>query len=207
MKTRITKWGTPAQARWLEEAPHAVVPSNIKVHIDCYSYDFVEGKHPTDWRKVMRQAELLWGWQGCTPLEIDVGAYIRYCEERWVPEACLREIRKAKLTPVAMCHGDMTFANAIETRDGDIIFIDPGEHRGLPCRELDEAKILQSLDGFDVVYRGWAQPMAYPKFPTRRIHWALLATHYARLLRHVKHEPSLAFARQRIEEIECGLSS
>lgn len=191
------------QASWYAQAPAGLIPSGLELTGTLLSYDFVQGQHPTDWQAVHRAASGFWAMPGPT-LPIDPERYIDYCCADHPVLA--REIRVAVLTPVALCHGDMTLANVIQDRTGRLTFIDPGYDRGLPCVELDEAKLLQSLDGFDVVYRGWQQPQAWPKMPTRRIHWALLATHYLRLLKHVEHRPSRDFAQQRIKEI-CELLS
>lgn len=177
-------------------------PNNIAWAEGVLSYDFVEGVHPNKWTRVWEEADFAL-WSGEPKLEVNRDEYIDYCKSRCSLDLSNTywTIYKHYLTKVRVCHGDFTFANIIKTHLGHV-FIDPGHARGLPCRELDEAKMLQSLDGFDEVYRQWAPHHLYPKFPTRPIHWALLATHYARLMHHVKHQPSLDFASQRIIELE-----
>jgi len=210
---RVSKYGDDArrQCEWLQQLPGRNRPSGIAISQAGCSYNFVEGRPPTSWAIVRASAyNAIWKQSG-PMLDRDRPAYLDYSrqamrdtmDQGYHPqiERALSYILVDYLHPVAACHGDLTFANCIQTRDDTIVFIDPGHHRGLPCEELDTAKILQSLDGFGVVYRGWAQPQAFPKMPTRRIHWVLLMTHYLRLLRHVTHEPSLKFARRRIVEI------
>lgn len=109
-------------------------------------------------------------------------------------------IMEADLTPVAYCHGDMTLENCIDTGGDGIVFIDPGYPRGLNCREIDQAKLLQSL-------RGWHELKGYPKpisiYNWRPIHFALYVTHLIRLLCHpeLHTEVLLAWAVNEVKEM------
>lgn len=210
---RVTKTDPGGHAyKWFQSLPSLNRPMNCElVNNELLSYDFIEGTHPRNWQYLHEvAAQVIWGVHPpmCDTLEIDRTRYCAYmynCAaalKMRPPERAIHRIMTEPLTPVLKCHGDLTFANVILTREGNYVFIDPGDDRGLPCRELDESKIMQSLDGFDVIYRNWEDPSGYPRFPARRVHWALLVTHYYRLLRHVSFEPALAFARDRINDIE-----
>ena len=167
------------------------------------SYDFIQDHSPIDWRQVYNIMTFAWNH----PLinryrSIDRKGYYEYVCERTHNNRVhriMKHVYDAVFTPIKWCHGDLTFSNVVGQK-----LIDPGHCRGLPCRELDISKMMQSVDGFGVVYRGEPQPIAYPRMPFRPIHHVLLLSHYVRLLHHVKHEPSLAFANQRIDEL-CNL--
>jgi hypothetical protein len=198
---------------WYTTVPNELRPCHILRLAGGISYRLTVGTHADGWQAVCDAACDLWFKPNTLALQIDRAGYLIYCLNKAkqlkikLPQHLQNILLHARITPVVQCHGDMTFANVIkEQGTGRLVFIDPGCHRGMPCTELDESKLLQSLDGFDVVYRGWPQPMAYPKMPTRPIHWALLVTHYVRLLHHVKCRKSCTFARQRIKEICACLS-
>ncbi len=188
-------------------------PSKIKgIDETTLEYQWVEGKHPTHWQPVWDAAKLAMWDTGISTVTNDKRfMYCRYvndvAEKYRVPsEQTVRAfvcIIQSHLTPVRMTHGDLTFANVIETGLG-MTFIDPGNDRGLCCREIDEAKILQSMDGFDCAYRNWEPPRWQPAFPSRRVHIALLITHYIRMLRHV-NPTGCEFARQRIEQLNRSM--
>lgn len=222
---RCVKRGGDAehQYRWWMSVPQEVRPPRLvwDDEADEVSYDFVEGIHPRDWETVAGWAqETLWGMQvrpgGSTPVApppVDPAEYMDYVEERAAAAerlglrlprltGILNVLGRSQYTPVRTCHGDLTLKNCVVSIDGRFTFLDPGHSRGLPCREIDEAKIMQSLDGFDVVYRGHDAPTLVPRFPARPVHWALLATHYIRLMTHVTWDPALHFASHRVFAIE-----
>lgn len=189
--------------RWFN-IPERHRPTNIKaIDYNTVQYDYVEGEHPRNWYDVYLVAfTQLWG-KYQTAYSGDRNIYLKYVKSLspqplgWVEDCILN----AKLTHADFVHGDLTLANCILTPDHRIVFIDLGYHRGLPCREIDESKILQSLDGFDQVYRGWAPfDPDIERMHARPIHWALLATHYIRMLRHVS-PIGVEFALKRIKEI------
>ena len=187
------------------------IPPNLVIEKRHLSYDFIEGITPFEWKVVWDWSEeYIWHLSPHVPLGdgFDVERYasymlsvLCYTEIKIDIDKLLKIIEEADYTPVWKCHGDLTLKNCVQTVTGEIIYLDPGNARGLPCREQDESKILQSLDGFDCVYRGHMLPAGWPRMEVRKIHWALLVCHYLRLLRHVTHEPSLQFARHRIKTI------
>ena len=106
-----------------------------------------------------------------------------------------------RFTRVTACHGDLTMDNVMldaTLPTSNVIFIDPGYDRCLPCRELDEAKLLQSVEG-------WHNFRLYGKLPfkVKYVHKLLLLTHYIRLYAHPeKHSTHwLQWARNRIDHM------
>ena len=187
--------------------PEQCRPRRIVVNDDSASYDFVVGVEPT-WREVHDTAAAwLWG-SGFGPVDkSDVEVYKEYVIQKSRPlglygimDDLLCRLRASDLHHADFCHHDLTLKNCVKTPRG-VVFLDPGVSRGLDCIEIDEAKLLQSLDGFDCVYLGHPSPPAYPRMCVRRCHYILLATHYIRLLHHVKDAAACSFARRRIMEI------
>lgn len=176
-------------------------PKGIQREPDGYSYEWVVGTHNRRWEDVWVLARAAF-WSGVEKKLINRIDYVDYVMSL-VEDAglvldkihnALRPILIDPLTPVRLCHGDCTFANVIGGT-----FIDPGHDRGLPCRELDESKMMQSLDGFDEIFREW-EPEASVIFPARRVHFALLLSHYVRMLRHV-NQKGQEYAYKRIGDI------
>lgn len=205
------------QFAWLMKLPDYMRPPNLRWHegaeanpLNEYSYDYVEGHHPRNWLTVWRIMDI-YVWCGSEHLKYSQHEYCEYMRMIMIKlcnpadavcyEGFLDIIMKAELTPVARCHGDLTLYNVIMRKHHGMVLIDPGHCRGLPCRELDESKLMQSIDGFDVIHKGLPPACVIPKFQARKVHWALLATHYIRMLRHVQDE-SLAFAYNRIAQIK-----
>lgn len=190
------KFYSAVDARWR--------PKNVQVIVlgRTIFYDDVVSPGTPLWQDVVAAAVSgLWGGPDDTTLPIDVRVYCDYVHDRAREvdvdvDRVLCRLRECDydLTPVRVCHGDMTLENCLWTGDG-VVFIDPGDPRSLPCRELDEAKILQSLDGWEDCFQHTHE------MPTRPVHWALLVTHYVRLLRHDHPESRLEHARRRIREI------
>jgi hypothetical protein len=209
---------TPTTAKecekWYASVPLDFRPKNVHVDGPVISYDFVEGQMPTQWTYTWKAARVaLWGDDKLKGLSLHSDRYVGYVLEKLeclhffdrkmkdkIQRLVAREIENDALTPAYNVHGDLTLSNVV-TNGKDIVFIDPGDHRGLPCREIDEAKIMQSLDGWDVVRHGAPSPLAYPRFATRRVHWVLLITHYVRLLCHRHPDDAISFAVQRLEEL------
>lgn len=188
-----------------------VRPHDMSLYDERLSYTYLPGAHAQDWRVVYNLA-MRHVWKGVST-EVTTAekiAYMDYCVEI-APNMYkddLRRMLNMHLTaplnkPRHMVHGDLTLYNVIVGADR-VQFFDPAPPR-LNCVEIDISKILQSLDGFGVVYRGEPQPMSYPRMPTSPVVWALLVTHYVRLLRHVKHDAALRFTHQRIQELLCVL--
>lgn len=224
MTLRITKYTEKAEHEYskLTNFPKFVRPRMLdKVwSVDStaeepigYSYNFVHGQHPTDWQAVMATAIPFWNVGEKLP--ILVGEYQKHCID--VAKEVLsstdylefssllhRGINIEDLTPVANCHGDLTFANCIQ-HGCNITFIDPGNDYGMPCQELDESKILQSVKGWDVVAYGAQQPIIYPFMRVRKIHWVLLATHLVRLLRYDHPMDAKKWARETLKSVMNSL--
>jgi len=196
----------------LKSFPGFVAPKNLALVPGGYEYDFVIGHPPNNWQLVY--AACVPFWEYGKRLSIHVEGYFNHCievstrvldkDDREVfYDMISRHLRLQNLTPVCFCHGDLTFANCIQSGTG-ITFIDPGLHYGMPCRELDEAKILQSLCRWEVVRYGWAEPDLSAPMKTKPIHWVLLATHLVRLLAHNHSEDAYRWARFQLKEILNG---
>ena len=181
-------------------------PNNLRYENGVLSYDFIDGSTNHDWYKVVHLANhYLWEGEGQPLGELNRLNYVKYMSkynipglmsimERWVINGDLTVPKSGNV------HGDLTLYNTIGNK-----FIDPSPPR-LPCIEIDLSKIMQSLDGFGVVFRNEPQPMAYPKFETRPELWCLLLTHYIRMIPHISwHELATDFAQQRIKELLCVL--
>jgi hypothetical protein len=193
-----------SQFNWLNKV-QGVAPSGLQYHYsDEFSYDMAIGQHPTPTQ--LYDGLNMHVWPMGELLLFDRYAYITYCQTKGpLPSWVIREIETAELTPVGNCHGDATCKNAIwDVHQDRLVLFDPGNARGLPCREIDEAKILQSMDGFDEYWLDHP-PIPYQRpFKIRRIHLALLYTHYLRILAHDDlQQPHVAheFARSRMEEL------
>jgi hypothetical protein len=204
------------QFKWLDHLPIECRPpglcaSHSRRHcISCYQYDLIIGDQPTPdelWTTLCRH---VWEDKRFSEMTIDRKEYHLYCvnkvhelgfKNRQVMRALDLITAGSELTPVRRCHGDPMICNAKKTRVGQIILLDPGHHRGLPCREIDEAKIMMSIDGWDQVRYGDPPSPWCSKIEVRKIHLVLLMTHYIRLLLHPHIQPAHRFARRRIGEI------
>lgn len=181
-------------------------PQNITFKDGNLSYDYVDGSPSTSWSNVWLAAKLaMWNCNGDEKLlDMHPNKYADYCKEIAYYEYCstefhdiIRYIRNFEnYSPVRMCHGDLTLYNTICYLDDKIVFIDPGDCHELPCIEMDESKMMQSLDQFGTIFRNLPNVNALPLFNSKKIHWALLATHYLRMLKHIKG-PAKKFALQR----------
>lgn len=228
---------TVHQMNWYDEHHSSISPANVTICSDGFRYDYVEGECPV---RPDRVPELIRFcekslWYTDSPGPLDRSAYLRYLatvaaklderEHQFMGRYYrLREffvkIHDVQLTPVASVHGDLTLENVVYTGQNMLlnipprfVFIDPGYDRGLPCRELDEAKIMQSLDEMTntsvwvaphtgtVQSYEWLQEKL--KSPAHRL---LLASHYLRLLRHAAKHPAwrVEHARKRLEELTHG---
>ena len=201
MAVRIYKTDTPecvsAALRFYGACPPEHKPRGVRaVSSTLWCYKYVRGAHNTSWQHIRSMMQHIYKPAPITREQRE--RYFAYVHSLW-PCSVLEPILTDELTGCEVIHGDLTFSNVIGH-----VFIDPGHDRGLPCRELDEAKLMQSIDGWEHVYRGWPQ-VKYDSFPARRIHWVLLLTHYIRMLRHVG-EIGQDFARRRIDAITYLLS-
>lgn len=210
MTTKIVKTKDAAWAYyWMTKVGGSSVPANVQSDGSVVSYDFVEGSLPSSW-DAPHAAAMKYLWDAPGPkLSIDVREYTHYVAGRAAHQNV--DVRRTLnyidtytgFTPVYTCHGDLTFENMVQTYKGDIVFIDPGHAHGLPCRELDRAKMMQSLEGWEVIAKG-RPPLHLPDapYPFSKIHYALLITHYVRLLAHWPQDRIQRWARGRISLLE-----
>ena len=184
------------------------IPAEHRPHIyhvgeDGYSYLWAPGDPPSsqdDIDLIYETAQqALWTQKHPRPICMD--AYIVYLEWKcgYVPPI-IKDIlltQERALTPVDICHGDLTLENVVMDQ-GRPIFIDAGASHGVECREMDEAKMLQSiLTKWEYLKHSesrdwdWLRKAQTP-FGVRDVHLALLATHWMRLAAHPeKHSPHL----------------
>lgn len=209
-KLRITKPATQWEYEQLMRIHWYFRPRQVEFDVDVIMYDYVDGVPATNVMAVWHAANAgLWEY-GSEREPMEVNGYINYVLNR-TPVRYVSKVTSyltdnlKDLTPVAICHGDMTMYNAIQSGD-NIVFIDPSPCHGLPCREMDESKMMQSLDGFGTLFRGLPNVDAWPRFRYKPAHFALLLTHYIRMLPHVTDDAN-AFALQRIEELLCTRTS
>lgn len=199
---RVIKKSGDIEWRWYNNTPPHTRPPGLTFRREELSYDMIVAPPTTDYRPVIKMMEPVWEPQGCRDHQfINVELYIQYVALRSPDNrvgAAMLKLKRADLTPVHTCHGDLTLQNVV----GNYI-IDPGDPRGLPCREIDEAKIMQSLDGYDVIKYGYPPPFPCVFEGARKVHYVLLLSHYVRMLRHQKGHV-LAFAQRRITEL-CDL--
>lgn len=230
LKIHKTSGDIVFQYQWLASLPDEARPGGLEllttgVGSPTLVYDLVQGHHPRDWSLVHYAASrCVWGHSHINRPPDDAARreYVDYVVEamrlghrEWCTlgtwdSLAARDVRNAmrsvltdELTGVASCHGDMTLYNCLLPYDepSRIIFIDPGNPRGLLCRELDEAKMMQSLDGWDEMYRDLPPCTRARPMPTRRVHYALLLSHYVRLLRHMRNDSHATFAVHRILDL------
>lgn len=210
----VPSWQWERMCGW----PPSVKPQSLKWVDGNLSYDWVAGVHPTNGAEMHRfMVQALWGSLLPNCMELDRTAYVSYVTDRarqattvtgdkFFNRDDMRRIMRAlefviddELTCVSDYHGDCTNHNVLKTPSGRMILIDPGEARGLPCREIDEAKMLQSYEGFCEMYRGTPR-LRWTVSPSR-IQLVLLMSHYIRLLHHIYDDRCVAFAVRRIESI------
>jgi hypothetical protein len=182
--------------------PEGFKPTNIeRVSETSYSYDRVAGHMPAtqgEVRAVHETANRIL-WRPTIPISssyIDQAHkedYIEYVQEKaaalWLNSEALANvfdiIRRTPLYRVDEVHGDLTLENVLITGVSQVVFIDPGHPRGLVCKELDQAKILQStFTKWDLMNGSSGSYWLHAPFVINPIHLALLATHWIRLLNH-----------------------
>lgn len=218
---RVRKYDRDGAAtmRFYNEVDPRHCPS-VCVRVGKYvSYEFVVGDMPRDLVAVLQAAENAMWFGETTPISPSGRVfYSDYATKKatfvGIPHDACRaifdELIDAELTPVRVCHGDMTAENVIvEASTGIVKFIDPGNARGLPCREIDEAKLMQSMDGWERA-KGldpkWDLNACLQYFQPKRVHWILLASHYARLLMHQHSAACLIHASNRLRYIIGALN-
>ncbi len=198
------------QLEFFAELDASYKPKNIKRLTDCeYDYDYVIGGSAQTQAHVdciyTKAREHLWGMTSNWISNAAKWLYGSYVIDRALAQKLdiekvvevARYIVQKPLREVKLCHGDLTLENVIvEPSPGKwtpIVFIDPGDPRGMVCRENDEGKLLQSLlTKWDIMNGSSGAFWLTVPFPIQPIHLAFLATHYIRLLNHPeKHHPAL----------------
>jgi hypothetical protein len=196
---------------WLRTAPPGTAVRVLDAGDGWYTYDWYDGQPALHASHVwLFMKKHVWDYGAGPDFWIDKNRYVDHVYEvsrgldvrDSLVTLVLNQIWTLSVTPVRYCHGDLTLLNVVDGMDG-LKLIDPCDCHGLPCRELDESKLMMSLDGWDFVKTGrW--PDVRSRIPgVRRVHHALLATHYLRALAHSeKHcERALEFCRDRFYEI------
>ena len=176
-------------------------PKIIDYQDDFVYYEWVYGDHPHSVTPGLYDTlEQMWGPVNRAVPPHCVQAYLSYCVKIGMPEGEANSAYKILFNhcALALCvHGDCTAENIVY--DGDkYVLIDPGNPRGLYCRELDQAKLMQSWIGWNwgVATRGefpWRSPQVY----------ALCITHFYRLIRHkeLHDDERIEFARDAIKKL------
>ena len=150
-----------------------------------YEYQFIPGRMPAFPSELKHVSKIL-GRPYPNNMSLDVEGYIRYIRERAIGlpwgKHCESALRLHSYDQKWLPHGDLTRENMVW--NGRLFLIDPGELRGLPCRELDEAKMLQStLTQWEYLkgHEPWKHDIP---FKLTRVNLALLASHWIRLSKH-----------------------
>jgi hypothetical protein len=168
-------------------------------------YSYVTGYHPSRvGQTVWKALEKLWG-NPETPVNRE--PYLKYMADKMPAEDLeLVNSNLIRLHAADEVVGDCTLENIILS-DGRVYFIDPGHPRGLKCKELDIAKILQSM-------RGWEHFKRPKVFALResdhfgmytRETVALYITHLYRLLKHEHSQQCHEWARLEIHNAKENL--
>lgn len=200
--------------------PSEVKPANIVRTAPCsYEYDYVEGA-PI---RAQRHLENLYSSAFCYlwsrhirgDVNLAISEYLGYVNELNAGlgypcglfnrvAACIFDA-SGHIVMTEM-HGDLTLENVLRTQDDHYVFIDPGMVRGgLSCRQLDEAKMLQSvLTKWDILNRTSPTFGLRAPFEVEPVHIAFLITHWIRLMRHTERHGSeiLEHAPAVIRELE-----
>lgn len=204
------------QSYWYGVFPD-VSPKSHTAHRDGIVYEWVEGVCPCPQNKIQELLsfchKLLWSsdtYRQEYPHHIK--RYLLHCLDvavqvkqlpvyEWVHD----KLYTSHPTFTYYCHGDLTLENVVYCNNS-FVFIDPGRHWGLCCQEIDETKVMQSieevhltrpvsmsLETLDLYYRWRESPL----------HMALLATHYLRMLRYTDKHPNwrIAHAKDRLNSI------
>jgi hypothetical protein len=175
-------------------------PQMLRAFPGSYAYSYVQGRHAKapNIPVILEVCQNnLWMPRGFILDAQVVDDYARYIEDLMkehgdrandpLVEHALTLLKQRVLPRVAMVHGDLTFENIIIQDEGNMVFIDPGEHHKMFTPGMDRGKLLQSLvmrwEERDIIPRPWAEPAPWPEWATF-IDWAFLVTHWVRLIRH-----------------------
>lgn len=182
---------------WYQEVPVQHRPADLKLDmgVPCltmrqYSLErrpmlrqVYQTAHDVLWKPDLPQAQAQPQPQAYASYICDLADTTLEYEERRQTQRFMNALcaqKQSAFTRVARCHGDLTMDNVLLDDDATtVIFIDPGNTRGLACQELDEAKLLQSAEG----WHGYMLHDGLP-FKVRYVHRLLLLTHYIRLYSH-----------------------
>jgi len=182
--------------------PLGLRPPKLHTYGETYVYGYVPGRQATaaDLSLVLDVCEKQL-WHPRQWLAVDRGTVGRYCDyvrsRMLVPDAVRTQVAEDALAvimaadhPAVTCvHGDMTFENTVITPEGNVVFVDPGDPRGMLTPGIDRGKLLQSavMRWED---RAWDDPLPWPDWATLT-DWAFLVTHWVRLVRHWPELPTL----------------
>ncbi len=143
------------------------------------------------------------------PKQMDFDLYasrVKWHPVGFAAAKALAALPSSEFHPVNLVHGDATLCNFVVGVNGRSTAIDPGQHRGLCCREIDEAKLLQTACGWDHIRHNQSPPldMIGHYVDTRRVHQLLLITHFVRLLRHPHTRDALELAEACIRQLSAA---
>jgi hypothetical protein len=174
-------------------------PDQLGSYGDAYVYAYVPGR-PAEERDVpliLATCGQLW-WRNGQYISREVTE--RYCD--YVRDRAILHMAGGSIVndaleiissvdhPNVYCvHGDLTLENIVVTPSNRIVFIDPGDPRGMFTPGLDRGKLLQSVV-MRWEDRAWDDPLPWPAWATL-VDWAFLVTHWVRLVRHWPDLPTL----------------
>jgi hypothetical protein len=177
------KWAAPDSYTWEDGEVH---------------YTFMAGYHPTrPGHRVYAALDSLWG-QRC--VQGNTSEYRRYMDDK-MQDADLVFSKMTELTWVEQVYGDCTLENIILTPN-KVVLIDPGHPRGLVCKENDDAKLLQSLRGWENVKKG-EEPE--PKLMLDDVSDTVVAIYITHLYRLLRHNHSAWCYKWAEKEINCAI--
>lgn len=195
---RISKAASYSEYINYVSIPSAYRPRNLEFDTNVMSYDYVAGVPATMSQAHMHLNEAYWkGFTYAYACNVRPWEYVAYMKSiGFICPTILGVIESSSFTPVCMCHGDATPWHVIEGYNGIVTIIDPGNPRGLECKELDESKLLFGYDNVGQLMFGANYPRdTVIPFEVTDIHRALLATHYYRMTRHHKRLTTFSFGR------------
>lgn len=221
-----TRKENEAHRRFFSEVPVDMRPRNFSVVDDgVFAYSYMHDmRHPTteeEFQRVIKRMESdVWVPTNRHLHPPTVRAYGEYIIER---ARSLRlgasvlgdlntifrdDLPERDIPSVEMVHGDFTRENIL-VNDTEVRLIDPGDPRGMYCREMDISKLMQSLvtDWEHLKKRG-LQAIRFSVSNITRdgfssLEYVLLLSHWIRLASHSERhsEEVLAVARSNIDRL------